>query len=569
MCLPVSTIDLPHAAFVPRRVLGDTDRYEFVMRRNRLFAVCTPEERRQLVILAQWYEAHDPRLLREPNVFRQARTAVARYHVMHLASLVFGQPMRPPGLVERALAKVSDGIDAIEAYRGRRMQKGFVAELEGLLRRGDADVVFGVLHFLRSLRIHPGTDLRPDPPFTQQLERLADASAEDTRVPAARRFAAVQRCALWPRDGMGPLHEAPDLHLHVWRQLLALLEEDVPRALGLVDRHWGRRESPALLSKMSLLDDPPLACRLALALRPHRPDVAADLLGESIHAASYQWRRLSPDGPAQEALQSVMDASCVRLADWALDEGLLRVDVALAALRMLFRHGDPTQSYWHRLPGRSMVLLGELPAPEQHRPVPTLVCVAFYTPPADPLGTRALERLEAIARGLMAAPERRLLERPSPLTDFFSDTLGVQEDALLSGRNRRVPAQPDHPLRHTVDRLVDDLMARIVVAMPQHALACRVALIYGLSGEVLIRKHHRLLRETFEPSARAHPQEAGAALKRIAQYVGFSQVEDEMYKPQLCSESFDQLIPVLESISPPDAAVAREGVGWSPSRGRD
>lgn len=554
------SLNLPRPAFLPRRFLSDKERYDFVMRRDRLFALCTPSEQHQLIRLAQWFDAHDPVLMATPNLFTRADSVVSWDRLM--SRMLAPDPQRrTPHLVERGLAAVANGIHRLEKWRGQRALRGFVSELDALLAEGSVDVLFGVVHFLRMVPVQVGMDAQRQP-LKQELERLAGACVGDARVPIVRRFAAIQRCALWPRDVTGWMHDVRDLNLHIWRQLLALLREDAAAALHVIDEHWGRRTSPELFSLVSLHEDPQLAYWLAVSLRPHRADVAAVLLGDSIFWASSQREKLRGDEIALTALEKVMDGSCALLAEWAFAESVLSVDAAMAAIQKLFQFGDPTQSYWRQLPQRAMVLLHSLGPTEHSHSVPTLACVAFYSPPGDPLGSLALQLLEDMVRQLAvaAAAQASLGLR---LTDFFRLTLSRLEDKVLSGRNRRVPAQPDHVLLHTVDRVVDDLMVRVAVKMPEQVLKKRMRLAQNLVHETLIRKHHKLLREEFEGLARSYPQNAGHMMKKLIKYCAYSQSDDEMYKKDLCSESFYLLLPVLDSISPPDAAVAREGIGWN------
>jgi hypothetical protein len=45
---------------------------------------------------------------------------------------------------------------------------------------------------------------------------------------------------------------------------------------------------------------------------------------------------------------------------------------------------------------------------------------------------------------------------------------------------------------------------------------------------------------------------------------GYSQSDDEIYRKAVCKETFEAMLPLLESISPEAAAHARTGIGWSP-----
>ena len=523
-------------------------------RRDRLFALCTPAEQHRLVGIARWYGAHDTRLLARPNVLMKSFGVV--FHHRYLPVLY----RRPPSLLTRGLALAWRAVLRVENWRERRMRAAFLAHLATVRAEGAADELLGVVHFLLMLRVDVGMDGQST--FDRQLETLAADCVGDERVPAARRFAAAQRCELWPREVTG-WNVSQHMGLHVWRLLLQLAHEDAEAAVRVIDEHWGRRGSPQLLQPMRLHDDPQLACQLATRLKPHRADFAASMLCTSIHDSSYQLSKV-PE-PAAAALQQLMDASCLLLAEWTFaGHPGLETRAALVALDRLFRFGDPAQRYWRELPPRCLALVQGLPPAQQVDWLRLVASAVFYADRAEPVAAEALRLTQGLIRDRIARALERVEDLHACASDLCRAALGVLEDKLLSGRNRRVPAMPEHVLLRTVEPLLDDLLARAVAAEPHRALQQRVSLVCGLSGEVLARRHHARLREQFEQRARSHPEDAGLALKHLIQQCGFSQVDDEMYKKDLCRESFDLLLPVLETMSPEHAAVARTGIGWSP-----
>ena len=151
-----------------------------------------------------------------------------------------------------------------------------------------------------------------------------------------------------------------------------------------------------------------------------------------------------------------------------------------------------------------------------------------------------------------------------PAVSDVTQSLSILEDKVMSMRNRHVMANPNHPLLHVVETQLQAFLARILATEPACALSNLVSLTLVLSNETLIRKHHRMLRNEFEARAREYPTDAGLALKKLIQYCGYSQMDDEMYRKELCKESFNALFPLLESISATDAAIARTGIGWNP-----
>lgn len=546
------TTTLARTAFLPRRPLSDRERHDFAARRDRLFACCTPAEQRRLVAAAQWYEAHDPRLFARPNRLGESYLAVLQHRYTP-----FLHP-KPPSLLTRLLAKASTVIVNVENWRDLRMQAGFVAHLSRAFGDGAADELLGAVHFLRLLQLQVGHGQKD---FERRVEALAFECATDVRVPVARRFDAVRRCMLWPRDATG-WASLPDMGLHAWRLLLELADADMQAAVRLIDQQGERRASPDLFPTLCLHEDPQLAYRLAIKFRPHRADFAASMLRTSIWYLSFQRSKL----PAAD-VQPLMNASCLLLAQWASEDGGLGAGEVLEATESLFRFGDPGAPYWRELAPRCMPLLRALQAAELPARLRLLASVAVYVAPIDPLATEARALVEDAICGKTVALSGATQDLDSCISDICRSTLDVLEDKMLSWRNRQVPAVADHPLLASVDGALDALLAHLTAAEPHRALSHRVAWIRGLSHRELIRKHHRLLRERFEELARSCPDDAGLALKQLIAYCGYSQADDEEYKKDLCRESFELLLPLLDAISPADASVARTGVGWSALNG--
>ncbi|WP_431256873.1 hypothetical protein ACQ86G_19520 [Roseateles chitinivorans] len=500
---------LPPLAFLPRHRLTDNARAGFLFRRDRLFRSCTAQEQRLLIALADAFDADEA-------------------------------PSRAPGLI---------------------------AWLTAAQDEFPSDVLFGVVHFLRVLPVQGA--LRESglgSPLREHLFEKALVCAEDTRIPASRRHAALKRAALWSWEltGEGGGRDGVRLHgLWAWRIVLGLLDEDPAAGLAVFDEHWTGDVAPKLMSPLDLHGEPDLAGRLALKLRPHRPGPAASLMADALSDGALRLSRERNQGPTPETLQRSVDAAGAILADWVLADGLLEPQVAVAAILKLFEFGDPSSDHWRRLPGRVMALLQE-DFPERRRlEAGALMSVILYASPGDPLAVRATGMLDAMAAGFLKDIDQVSFGGASQLTIFLDDTVGVLEDTVVSRRNRRVPLPRDHAVLTMMDARLDELMSARVASRPALALSYRVALARTAPHEVLVRKHHRLLREEFEMLARAFPKEAGVALHRVITYCGYSQLHDQAYRHDLCAESFELLIPLLAAISPEDAAFARQGIGWN------
>lgn len=546
---------LPHDAFEPRYALSNADRSAFITRRNQLFSLCLNEEQAYLLELARWYEAHNPRCLPRPNVLSMAQEVVVDFKVLGWQAVLPGSKMRRPGALVRALAWIGDGVSAVEDWRARRVRRAMCRKLEGLRNQGRADVLFTVLYFLRGGGFSMGNTLTDE--TRPLLDTLATACVDDARTPVLRRFNAVRRCASWPEETLASFSRPEELDRQLWQMLHELIASDVEVALQFIDGQLVRREAPRLLWHHGLSNVPDLACSLALQLRPHRPDLAAELLCNSIAESERLFERMSADEPGREALADVIQASCDQLAIWLGAEPRLGSEAARQAVLGLWRYGEPSAVYWASLPQRALALHDSAPQADSAASDHLLGVIAFHAPTGQPLSTQVLQRFETLVRKCLADPRQPKVQR---LDQLLSSSLRLLEEITISGRNRRVAARSDHPLLAVVDEAIDDFMVRLSQEQPQSLLHRRVAWVRILGHGGLVRKHHALLRAEFASLASQFPAEAGIALRRVASYRHYSQTDDQVFRRDLCIETFEMLLPVLADISEAHAAVAREGL---------
>jgi hypothetical protein len=515
---------LPARAFFPPYVLKENDRRSFVDRRDSLFAACTPAEQQCLLALAEWLASE------------QLQTTGNYYADRRLGE----------GLRSRFLERLSSLVDA-----------------------GQSDVLLGVTQFLQVFPFEIAFDLNYD--LRVKLTALTLQYVDDPQTPALKRLEAVLRCIGWPRDAPPWLWgKSPrDLICHNWRLLDSLVREDLPAAIRVIDEHWTPRASSAAFSTAHLHGSPDLAHRLAVALRPHRPSFAAEMLEQSIWVAWFEWKWNKVTPAAQQALEADIDASCVLLAEWTLDGAAACPADVLHGLRRLFRFGNPLAAYWPKLPEECMAAVRDMhPGKERYLMdrlgdvvFELLADVAFYGVPGMPQAQEAHAMFQASVASSFDKAQGWEWDLNSSCLQI-SESASLLDDKVLSRRNRHVAPNPDHFLLHTLDDLFFGLLQRLVAREPEAALQHRVSLTLNVQNEALTLKHHRLLREEFEPRARANPADAGLALKKLIAYCGYSQMDDTMFKRDLCQQSFEALLPVLEAISPADAAVARTGIDW-------
>ena len=543
---------LPKQAFLPKRKLSEQERQAFVDRRERLFQLCTPAEQQCLVDLARWHASYGVKILGKPNIFTES--AVARFY-----SRYFPWAASKSNALVRGLAKVSDIISRIERWRGLRGESLFIAHMHSRVGVGAQDVLIGVIQYLRLLPLEMASRERRS--FDRKLNAATRDCVAGKHVPATKRFDAVQRCVRWTYEAFGPGASTSDLRVHIWTLLLEVAHEDIQACVRLVDEHWNQTRPPQILMSLHLREAPELAYQLAVRLKEHRVEFAVDMLGTSIRHASYQLNRLEP--PAIAAMEMVMDASCRLLADWTFERCKTGSPSVLLAMDSLLRFGNPADSYWQRIPQECLPVIKGMEPSEQDQQLRLLAQLVFYGDSPAALTREAHELFKACVARRVGGPLGSRASQEQTVSDVCQ-ALSILEDKVLSFRNRRIAASPDHPLLHTVEEMIQLFLERLQASEPAEPLGQVVLVMLSLSNQALIRKYHRILRETFAVQARKFPADAGRALKQMIQYCGYSQTDDETYRKELCQESFNALLPVLEAISPPDAAVARTGIGWSP-----
>lgn len=565
------TASLPADAFVPRDLADGNERHAFAGQRDRLFAHCTGAEQRCLLALADWYGRHWHRLIGRPNVFD---TCVAASFELRYTWLPGPKPH--PVLVAwiRSMALVGRAIAGVEGRIGAWSQWRCLALLRSCVAPGDEDVLLGVVDFLRALPLQVGA-LWEQAPLQDRLAALTRDCMASRHVSARRRMDAALRCIDRNHDPVR--HALPDgtndLRRQCWPLLLELAREDLPAALHVVDAQAARQGQATALSTLDLHEAPELAYQLAMALHGHRPAIAAGLLRESVQYASFQRSRLT--GEPAAGLERVMDASCRLLADWIAPAAELPDDDVLQSIHQLFCYGNPADPYWAALPPRALALVRLHPGLALERRLRLLAQVAFYGAGCAP---RAAEEALALFDGCVAATFASLqltdADRQADRVDLWSTVgmavsdmsrpLQLVEDKQLSMRNCRIAASPRHPLVDAFAARMDQFDARLLAQEPAHALHQLALAAVNTHHEGLFRRQHGRLRDRIQERAPRFPDDAGHALKTVIQSCGGSQAGDQAYRQTVSQETFEALLPLLESISPEAAAHARTGVRWNP-----
>jgi len=557
---------------MPRSIANENERRQFAERRDQLFALCTEHEQRCLIRLARWYQSHWDRLLRRPNLFASYVDAAftLRYHSWMVAS-------KPHLLLATwiwTMARLGRGINALENLVCAWSQRRCIAFLRASVGPRNDDVLLGVVDFLRVLPVHVGAPW-VQKPFQDRLAALTTACMASPSVSAGRRMDAAMRCI--DRSHRPENHSLPDGARHVrkqcWPLLLELAQEDMQAALRIVDQQQSRHGKANGFSTMDLHEAPRLASQLAQTLQPHRPAFATMLLRASIQYASFQRDRLT--GEPAAGLERVMDESCRVLADWIASQGRVDDEEVLAVIGQLFQYGNPADAYWAALPGRALEIICRLPTPDQDRKLTVLALVAFYGDTADPASAEKARRMfDERVQLKLENLELEAWDRQRDSDDLFSTiggavwelsgALEVLEDKQGSMRNRRIKAMPVHPLACIFQARLDQLVQRLLVREPAVALHQLARIAAYVRHEALFRRQHAVLREQFSLRAPLFPEDAGRALNTLIKSGGYSQSDDEMYRKTVCKETFEALLPLLESLSPEAAVHARTGVRWRP-----
>lgn len=544
----LNLLTLPPHAFLPLDNLNARERQGFFEKRNRLFAHCTPAEQQCLIQFAQWYGAQRQQLLKRPNIFSESYFADLQYRTLPVLRA-------KPRVTVRILSSVWRKICDIDRWIQTRLQRRVIAQLESMRQRWGDEALMGVANYLRALPLEMGWDVQRA--LEEQLEQLARKCASSKNVTPQQRMESLIRS----------FHAAPDsdtrsrLRAEAWPTLLAVAEQDIAAGLRLLDAHWGSKQEPCILTQLWLHETPELAYKLAVKFHPHRPAFASEMLGYSLKTLSFQFQKLV--GAERDALEQIMDASCRLLASWLES---LPPDAWAASLRSiasLLWFGNPAEGYWATLPGTALEIVRRLDHAKQQQHVQLMAQIPFYADRGSSQEAEGLALFEAFVKRSLTIPEETT-KAPETEVREICGALSILENKTMSGRNRRIDANPDYPLLGVVEVHLLNALERLVAYSPQTALPNIVGMALALSNQVLVRKLHNILRSQFEHRARAFPESAGEALKRLIQYRYYSQLPDETYRSEICQETFDLLVPILDGISPPDAAVARSGIGWNP-----
>ena len=543
-------LHLPPPAFLPQRHLEIQERHDFIERRDRLFAHCTPAERQCLIELAQWYGEQRHQLLKTPNIFSESYAVDLYYR--HLPSL-----HAKPSAAVRALSGVWRRICDIDRWLQTRLHQRVIAQLESKRQRCGDETLMGVANYLRALPLEMGWDVQRA--LEKRLEQFARKCA------SGRDFGPRQRMESLIRS----IRAAPNsddsarLRSEVWPALLAVAEQDMAAGLDLLDAHWQSKETPCILMPVYLHEVPELAHRLAVVFHPHHPVFASEMLGASLMYLSFQLGK--PEGGECDALEQLMDASCRLLASWL---GSLPSDAWVASLRSiacLLQYGNPTDDYWATLPDAALEIVRGLDHAKQRQYVRLMAQIPFYAARGSSQEAEGMALFEALATLSLAIPDEVTIAPEDEVYEICG-ALSILENKTMSYRNRRVDAHPDHPLLRVVEVRLQEVLERLMARALQMALPNIVGIALALSNKALVLKLHHILRTQFEQRARAFPASGGKALERLIQSRCYSHSHDEMYLLEICQETFDLLVPILDGISPPDAAVARSGIGWNPRR---
>lgn len=481
------------------------------------------------------------------------------------ASQVFNHRYLPyfrpekPGWITSGLAKIASFMNKVERRYAELLRARFFLAISRTAKiHMKGDLPLGLLHFFLVLPIEVGAGCGRDGLDKGIIQMARDWVAND-QIPPVRRFNAVCRCLSLKKTAY---RDVLELRSQIWRLLLEVVKENVEAAKHLIDEHWESDYSRGVFSTLNFHGEPETAYQLAVQLRPHHRDFSEDMLRHAIF-----YTRLANLKPGKDASLDLSSEQLLRplnrlLAEWTLDEPGASQESMLRSMDHLFRYGDPQERYWHEIPERCLELFKTLAPTNQLKRLRLLVAVAFYGDASQPCVVEALQIFDTFASGALS--ESSDTSHQLEVVRKMDEALSILEDKVLSQKNWYVKAHPEHLVMQLFDRHLDELHEVLISAAPSLALQNLVKLLLSLHSERLIRKHHQAFFEAFSQRVQIDPVDAGLALKRLIQYVGYSQSDDQMYRKHLCRETFDRLLPMLEAVSASDAAVARSGVGWSP-----
>ncbi len=559
---------LPEDAFLPPNLKDSPERFGWMTRRNSLFAQATDAEKKVLLDLAEWHSRQRFELVRTPNVFTKA-TAICVQHWFYAEKLFMApkaNPVPKPGVAVYAFAQLGKFLHWGDKHLKAWQRKRFLERLaQQVSVQRDGDVMLGLAYFLCVLRVDIasfGTE-----GLSKRLSSLAKTSLENSATPAMRLLDRLVPLILL-EESMERQHQLdtrfPKLKEHVWHLLLRAVKDDPTWVQVFIDEHW-KRESKwsGMLSVWPLHGQSDLAYRLALTTRVDRPEFAADMLLEAIQDAG--WKVTKDRNAAPESLVCLLDAACDHLWSWLqepLSAGIANDDIQ-DRLGALFRYGNPGRPYWSELPACALKVIESISVDEQARVLSSglLAMAIFYSDQDQQTATcgTALFRACLQHRSLTASSVRQLSEAAVDATKAIS----VMEGGILSGRNRYVTARPEHSLMQVVADYLDESKDKMRTLQPATVLVDQMDLALGVRVETLFCRLMEQFRNEFEQRVKSFPVDAGLALKRLIQYKGYSQTDDDLYRKQVCQDLFDALVPSLDAVSADDAAVARSGIGWS------
>lgn len=507
-------------------------------------------------------------LISKPNVFSGSATAmVLMKHFAWMAATLDVQPARSPGWAVRVLAKVSVLIDWVDARLMTWQCRRFQDRLTRLVNlQKDADVMLGVVYFLCSQRVEFASVNSGQ--LSTTLFALAEASLASQATPAIRLLGKVAELIV-REDSTGHQQQLvfgfPQMKEHVWRLLLNAAKQDTQWALRFIDEHWRKPSKwSGLLSVFALHGQPDVAHQLAIVMRPYRPEFAADMLLECVRKAG--WTVTEKGSEAPVSLPRLLDDACDLLWGWvqeSLPSGAAKEDLQ-DRLDGLFRYGNPKRPYWVELPVCALEAIQSISFDEQTKVLPSglLVRVIFYSNTGSSTAIRAMELFRACLahRSLKADSVWQLIEVAVDATKAIE----VLEGGILAGLNRFVAAQPQHSLMQVVADYLDETRDKMRALQPSTVLADQMSLTLRVKVKTLFSRLLDQFRNEFALQVEFAPADAGLALKNLIQYKGYSQVDDQMYRKQMCQDVFDALIARLEEVSSADASVARSGIGWNP-----
>lgn len=556
---------LPENAFLPSKLRDSPERFGWMARRNSLFAQATAEEKKVLVDLAEWHGRQRLELIRKPNMFSQSALLLwNRKYFGWMYELKKGVPAPQPGLIVLAMGKVAKLLEWGDTRLAAWQRARFLRQLHRLVdARRRADVMLGVLYFLRSLR----TSIEPDKKGALDKDQrdLMAACLNSGGTPARQLLDRLLALILLEK-ATGHSHQLGhrfnDLKGHVWRLLLWVAENDVEQAVNVIDEHWTRgpkRHEKALFSVY--MNDSESGFRLALKLKEKRKLFAEEVLRESISAADRSIQKAPPE--AREALQTFVDGSCKHLSEWVLSEEA-REDFASVgwSIETLLRCGNPSDAYWHEILMEYRNLLQGPSGAAVHDRCSALTHLAYYAERGSPLRTEAM--------GLFRECVNDALREHVPQAWFmgsgleFSFSVRILVPGPYWDGNRRFSCEPDLELLGILEECLDLHRQRLLLEMPAADIPLLVGYVISLNFDPMVQKYHDELLRVFNSYVQSFPVEAGEALKELIQYLGYTADEDNRSRRELCQSTFDVLVVELERISPPDAAVARTGIGWTP-----